>query len=351
MKDLVYMKYICFILAACLISGCAEEEVNIPKGPANIQASPGFGEALFTWAFPEGDNIEYVRVDYQNTEGKRLHQKFSRYTEVAVISGLEEREYEFAISVADRKDNLSAAELIKVTPNKPPHLFVANTVEVVPDFGSAIVTWENETEKEVAVNVRYKDKFGTEQLIVFGSSERNGKGVIPDLGDEEQEFVVYVSNLSGMRSETKTFTLAPYRETTFDKGEWEVVDISSEQSPGMKDNLIDDDISTIWHSPWSWSQPDYPHYFTVDMKAVKTVSRIVLVNRQNDSRGMTKFRLEGSVDGEEWINLGEFPFEQINAAQSFRISSNPQIRYFKMTALEGPNFFTFLAEASALGQE
>lgn len=351
MKNIINIQVICLMLFVAFLSGCiSDEEVNLPQGPGNIHATAGYGEAIFTWDFPEGDIVEYVRVDYQDSEGKHLHQKFSRYTDAAVISGLEEREYEFRISVADKKGNLSGSQSVRVTPNQPPYLFVSETIEMLPDFGSALVTWVNETEKEVAVNVRYKDKFGAEQSIVFGSSERNGKGIITDLGDEEQEFTVFVSNLAGMQSGDKSFTLAPYKEVEFNKSAWEVIDISGEEVAGMRVRLIDNNITTFWHSPWSRSQPPYPHFFTVDMKAVKTISRMVLVNRQNNAQGMTKFKIEGSVDGQEWTSYGEFPFQQINAAQSFRIPSNPEIRYFKVTALQGPNFYTFLAEITAFGQ-
>ncbi|MEN7547740.1 DUF5126 domain-containing protein [Rapidithrix thailandica] len=332
-----------------------DDEIQLPAGPENVQVNPGYGEALFTWDFPEGQGVEYVRVDYTNSEGKSLHQKFSQYTDIAVISGLEEREYTFQISVGDKSGNLSDAKSVNITPYQPPYLFVKETIGLIADFGSVVVSWENETEKEVGINVVYTDANGVSQTHVVNTSEAQGSMSISNVSATEQTFEVYVSNAQGLRSENKTFTAKPLKEVSFAKNNWEVIDISSEEPAeggdnGVKGSLIDDTIDSFWHSAWAGSQPDFPHHFTIDMKEVRTVSRLGLVNRQNNTQGMTKIKIEGSVDNVTWENLGEFPFEQINAEQKFRLTSNPQIRYFKVTGLEGPNFYTFLAEVYAYGE-
>lgn len=352
-KHVLYFLFLVGVLSSC----SKDEEVNLLQGPANIQAVAGYGEAQFTWDFPDHEQIEYVQVDYQNTEGKLLHKKFSRYTEVAVISGLEEREYEFTIRAANKQGALSGSEVVKVTPHQPPYLFVARTVEIRPDFGSAIVTWSNETEKEVAVNVRYKDKEGNTQLAVFGSAERNGKGLISNLNWVEQEFTIFVANLAGMQSEPKVFTLTPYEERLFDKSGWEIIDFSSEEAVGEGSgngkaaHAIDGNISSFWHSQWYGAAPPYPHYFTVDMKEVKTVSNVELFRRQGNSTGMSKFRLEGSVDNETWVSYGEFDFNRtINNGQKYRLAENPQIRYIRMVAIEGPSNYTHLGEMHVYGK-
>ena len=56
------------------------------------------------------------------------------------------------------------------------------------------------------------------------------------------------------------------------------------------------------------------------------------------------------MDGTTWVDLGEFPFDRnINDAQNYRIVSNPQARFFKFEAIEGPNNFTHMAEISVYG--
>lgn len=358
MKKLININMLyCLLLAGFLLACTKDDEVRVPEGPANIEAMAGYGEAQFTWVFPDGERGEYVRVDYQNAEGKAMHKKFSRYTEVAIIPGLEEREYEFAISLVDGNGNRSEGQRVRVTPHQPPHLFVAKTVEVRPDFASVEVTWQNETEKEVAVNVRYTDRSGKAQVAVFGSAEREGKGMITDIGTTEQELTVVVANLAGMASEPKVFTVTPYKEVLFDKSNWAIVDFSSEEAVGEGSgngralHAIDAIVSTFWHSQWYGGSPTYPHHFTVDMGDVKVVSNVELFRRQGNGTGMNKFRIDGSVDNITWTTYGEFDFNRsINDGQKYRLSNNPEIRYLRMVATEGPNSYTHLGELNVYGQ-
>lgn len=347
----------CLLVVGFLAACSKEDEVKITQGPANIQAVAGYGEAQFTWDFPDDDKGEYVRVDYQNSEGKALHKKFSRYTELAIIPGLEEREYEFAISLVDVNGSRSEEQRVRVTPHQPPHLFVARTVDVYPDFASAVVTWQNETEKEVAVTVRYTDIDGEPQVTVFGSAEREGMGVITNIGAVAQEFTIIVSNLAGMESEPKVIAVAPYEEVLFDKSGWAIVDFSSEEAVGegagngSAFHAIDGNVSTFWHSQWYGASPPYPHHFTVDMGEVKIVSNVELFRRQGNGTGMTRFRIDGSVDNETWVSYGEFDFNKdTNAGQKYRLTENPEIRYIRMVATQGASNYTHLGELNVYGQ-
>ncbi|WP_200975991.1 discoidin domain-containing protein [Echinicola sp. 20G] len=352
------IKYIYGLLILGLATSCMEDdEVKLPDGPNNIQAEAGYGEVVFSWDFPQDPNVVFVKVAYQNSAGENKHQKFSQYAENAVIAGLEERAYDFEISLGDKSGNLSNSTIVSVTPNKPPHLFVAETVELIPDFGSVKVLWENVTEREVAVNISYTDVNGQPQTEVFNSSAVEGIGEISDVAVEEQSFVVYVANSEGARSEEVSMTLAPYEEEIFDKSDWEIVDFSSEEAVGEGSAngqaifVLDGDVSTFWHSQWYGASPAFPHHFTIDMKEVKVVSRVELFRRQNNGTGMTKFRIEGSLDNESWEVLGEFDFDnQTNDGQRYRLPSNPEIRYIKMVATEGPNNYTHLGEFNVFGQ-
>lgn len=140
----------------------------------------------------------------------------------------------------------------------------------------------------------------------------------------------------------------------FDRSNWAVVDVSSEEAvaedgknSGLGIHTIDGNIETYWHTEWYEAQPGYPHHITIDMKEKKTVAGFQVTNRQNDTRGMTRIRFAGSIDGETWTDLGEFAFEQINEPQRFFLQSNTDMQFFKLIALEGPNFFTAVAEISA----
>ncbi|MCQ0112891.1 F5/8 type C domain-containing protein [Zhouia amylolytica] len=356
MKKLYGLLIVC--LTALTFTACDEDnDVVILEAPGNITVEAGYGEAIFTWSFPDDQNVEFVRVDYLDDDGIPQHQKFSEYNDAATISGLSERAYEFKVAASDKHGNLSEPTTLNVTPNKPPYMFVANTLAANPDFGSVIVTWENLTEKEVGVNIKYVDVDGLPQIFVANSSEVDGEAVLSGLSNEEQTFEVYVTSQNGIKSPSQFFELAPYSETKFDKSNWEIVDFSSQEAGGegpvngYATAAIDGDVNTFWHSAWSTGSPSYPHWITADMKEVKVVSRVVLFTRNNDSRGMTKFTIEGSLDNTTWEMIGEFDFDNTDfSGQSYRLSSNPEMRYIRMTAIEGPNNFTFLAELDVYGE-
>ncbi|WP_339756755.1 discoidin domain-containing protein [Algoriphagus aquimarinus] len=352
------IKYLYGVLLLVFAASCIEDEkVKLPETLDNIQAESGYGEVIFSWDFPQDPNVVFVNVSYLNAAGESKHNKFSEFAEKAVIAGLEERAYDFQISLGDKNGNLSSPQMISVTPNKPPHLFVAETIELIPDFGSIKVQWENVTEREVAVTVKYTDVNGQPQTEVFNSSDIQGSGEITDAASVEQDFVVYTANSTGARSQEKSFTLAPYAEILIDKNNWEIVDFSSEEASGEGPSngkaifAIDGNVNTFWHSQWNGASPPFPHHFTIDMMEVRVVSRVELFRRQNNGTGMTKFRVEGSMDNETWDMLGEFDFDnQTNAGQKYRLPSNPEMRYIRMVATEGPYNFTHLGEFNVYGQ-
>lgn len=119
-----------------------------------------------------------------------------------------------------------------------------------------------------------------------------------------------------------------------DMSEWEVIDFSSQQdSEGKAEAAIDDNLSTFWHTQYSPSLPDYPHFMTVDMKETATVKAIAVARRTGNNNIAARMRLEISVDGTNWTIAGEFsPNNSINGLQIFEIAPATG-RYFRLTGL------------------
>ncbi|MDD7915309.1 DUF5126 domain-containing protein [Polaribacter ponticola] len=356
------MKKIKIILSAIFLSmffivSCNDEESITIEAPGSVAVEAGFGEAIFTWNFPSDLNAEFVRVDYFDTDGNSKHQKFSKNITNAIVNQLEEREYEFTVTASDLNNNRSEAIVVKTTPKKPPYLLVANTITAVPDLGGITLNWENVSGKNIGINVKYTDANDLEQVFVYNSSDTNGATSISGLAATEQEFEAYVTNARGQKSSSKFFTLTPLTETELDKSNWTIFDFSSQEEVGegpvngWARATIDGDTNTFWHSQWQGGSPVYPHHFSVDMKTVKKVTRVVLYTRNNDNRGMTKFSVSGSLDGVSWTDLGEYDFDNENYdGQSFGLGGIYQLRYIKITALEGVSTFVFLAELNVWGK-
>lgn len=142
-----------------------------------------------------------------------------------------------------------------------------------------------------------------------------------------------------------------------DRSSWAVTAVSSEQGDGSENTglasaVLDGDLNTIWHTQYDPDHPGYPHWFVVDMKKTNKMISVDLTARQNNKNGFTKFKLEGSANGESWTTLGEFTFVPATITpQSFPVSSAVGYQYLKFTALEGLAVHTFLAEMEVFVNE
>lgn len=118
------------------------------------------------------------------------------------------------------------------------------------------------------------------------------------------------------------------------------------QGTGLASAVLDGNLSTIWHSRYKPAPAEkYPHWLSFDMQKELYVTKVSIATRQNNLKGMTKFKLEGSKDGQTWFDLiGEQNFNPANIAyQTYPVP--PQfIKNIKLSMLEGMQDPTFLSE-------
>ena len=117
---------------------------------------------------------------------------------------------------------------------------------------------------------------------------------------------------------------------------------------GLATAVIDDKLNTFWHSQWNGGNPGYPHWFSIDMGQEVSIASIEVFRRQGNNGGQTKHQFLYSNDGIIWTDYGTFGMDvNTDAGQKFScltIPSIPKARYIKYVALQGPNFYAFLAE-------
>ena len=85
----------------------------------------------------------------------------------------------------------------------------------------------------------------------------------------------------------------------------EVVYASSEEvGYGDAANLVDGDPNTTWHTMFSVTVAQYPHWVDFDAGEVKTIKGFVYMPRQDGgSNAVIKdYKLEVSMDGKNWAN-------------------------------------------------
>ena len=85
---------------------------------------------------------------------------------------------------------------------------------------------------------------------------------------------------------------------------WTVTTDSQETAgePGQASNVIDGNNGTIWHTAWSASSPNYPHWIVLDMKTNLTVKGLRYLPRQNGNLNGTiaDYKIYVSLDGISW---------------------------------------------------
>ena len=143
-----------------------------------------------------------------------------------------------------------------------------------------------------------------------------------------------------------------------DKTNWTIAGFSSEETSGEgSDNgyakhAIDSNNDTFWHSQWQSSQPNYPHFFTVNLNIDEIINGFTFYNRTNKYNGRPKkITIETSTDGSTFISLGDFTLGDNSSRQSIELTTPITIQYFKVTITSGYDddsgenvFFTHLAE-------
>lgn len=128
--------------------------------------------------------------------------------------------------------------------------------------------------------------------------------------------------------------------TTAIKSTWDITASSEELTGegavnGRARAVIDGDVNTFWHSNWASTAPPFPHWLNIDMKQLYFIDKIALHPRNNNNNGFTRFKLEGSVDGTNWILFGDnIVFDPANRTfQEYPITPT-ELRYVRVTALQ-----------------
>lgn len=134
------------------------------------------------------------------------------------------------------------------------------------------------------------------------------------------------------------------------KAGWTIAGFDTEEPAegapnGLANAIIDDNLNSFWHSQWSGGNPGFPHWVSIDMGQEVVISSIEVFRRQGNGGGQTKHQFMYSSNGTDWTDFGTFKMNATtDIGQKFKSSKNPTARYIKYVALEGPNFYAFLAE-------
>ncbi|WP_111307259.1 DUF4998 domain-containing protein [Confluentibacter sediminis] len=303
------------------------------------------------------ENIETIRVFWNNNldsvdieigEQKGIFNK--------IIENLDENQYIFKFISIDRNGNKSLpyeAEGIVYGANFQSQL-----------FNRKILNGKFNNPNELTVNwdVAETDVLFSRLVYTDINNVQVTKEVLPS--EEATVLSGFSSDLSYSTAflpnemAIDTFYTQPvaFNKILLDKSLWSIVDFSSQEANGegpvngFAKAAIDGDLGTFWHSQWQGASPGYPHYFTIDLGSVKTITNFEIFRRSGNDGG--------AITHEFWVSSDNVNFTKAATLYAKLESDNGYIvnadndtvgRYVKYVAVEGPNNHTYLGEINIYG--
>lgn len=120
---------------------------------------------------------------------------------------------------------------------------------------------------------------------------------------------------------------------------------SQESGEGDASHLTDGDPSTYWHTMYSVTVANYPHWVDFDCGGVKTIKGFTYLPRQDSNNGnIKKYSIQVSNDGKTWGKaVAEGEFENNRKEKAVLLTTPVKARFVRLTALSeqsGQDFAT-----------
>jgi beta-galactosidase len=114
---------------------------------------------------------------------------------------------------------------------------------------------------------------------------------------------------------------------------------SQETGEGDASNLVDGNIGSIWHTMYSVTVAQYPHWVDFDASETKSMKGFTYLPRQEGTNGNIKdYKIQISLDGKNWSNpIKEGTFEKNSKLQTVLFDKPVKARYIRFTALSSQN--------------
>jgi hypothetical protein len=120
---------------------------------------------------------------------------------------------------------------------------------------------------------------------------------------------------------------------------------SVESGEGDADHLVDGNPATYWHTMWSVTVANYPHWVDFDCQTTKNIKGFTYLPRQDSNNGnIRNYRIQVSQDGKTWSSaIHEGQFENNRNEKRVIFDKPVRARYLRFTALssqDGQDFAT-----------
>ena len=122
---------------------------------------------------------------------------------------------------------------------------------------------------------------------------------------------------------------------------------SSQEIQESADKLVDGDANTIWHTMYSVTVAQYPHWIDFDAGEECTIKGFSYLPRQDGgyNGNIKNYEISISSDGKEWKSIKKGAFENNANIKRVLFDAPVKMRYIRFTALSSHNGADFAAGA------
>lgn len=287
------MKYTNILLPLCLmvfLMGCEESvkgplfDDSMPPGPvANIVVENGPGKAVIRYTPPSDNDLLYVKAAYSLSNGEMVEVRTSKYADSLLVEGFgDTNPHQVSVYAVDGGENISEPVQVTVEPTTPDVFLVAESMEMVPEFGGVLFRWKNDNNAPLSFIVYAEDENGEFSPVeTVYSGVTTGAYTLRGFDPEEKEFGIVVRDRWDNFSETMKARVTPLFEQELDKDLFNKIlldgDSDMDAWEGLYEYAYDDSPSTFNHT---WAGSGWPQHWSLDLGVTARLSRVNVLQRQ-----------------------------------------------------------------------
>lgn len=371
MKSIYWYSIVLFITAFAF-TGCKKMDSNykqfiVPGGLTytgkvnSPMAYAGHNRIKISWLRGSDPNVTRAMIYWDNyADSLEVMIPPTGDTISVIINNLPEKSYSFLIKTFDEKGISSIpVELLSGSFGEKYQAQLLNRPvngTVIDETGKITIQWGNAdiSSGAFASEVKYTDILGNIKIASFPADTATSSISDFQSGSRYQYRTMFKPDSMSIDNFYTDF--ADCEDFTIDKTAWKIAGFSDQYSEdnGVKYIIDGINLATRWHTDGS----AYPHWATIDMGAVRTITKFGVWRTTRDTprgdvRAPIRIQFLISMDNVTWTDLGSFDFNNLsNDEQNFTMPASSTGRYFKFVGLVGPtgnNQYMTLGEISAYG--
>ncbi|WP_106832150.1 DUF4998 domain-containing protein [Parabacteroides pacaensis] len=342
------------------------EIIYAPK-PDSISFIAGKGRILFRCRAYNSPNVKTVNVYWNDgADSLIIPVTFNAGLDSIeqVLDNMPEKSYTFNVRMVDNFGHNSLTVTNFGSSYSDAYLATLNNRRIknvaLTDKGG-IIDWYSAPEGLVRNEVRYTKNDGT--LAIAQMPEKDYSVTCPDI--KAGSFFEYRSLYIPEEEAIDTFATAWVKweealptEYKYDRSDWKVLAVSDETASdgGGMNTLIDDDLSTYWHSQWDGGNAPLPHWAIIDMQSPKKMAKVELYRRPGNTDAKTAqifVNDKPEADDAGWTKVAEGVFGdgdklQIDIPSSVVTTKGRYLKIYLPDTNRDP--FTSIAEIYVYGK-